>query len=52
MKPRSFIRSSIFEARNPKGQAIITEVGGEVVSIEEGRDRQQEITIQGTDDRR
>ncbi|HGI6526654.1 TPA: DNA-directed RNA polymerase subunit beta', partial [Listeria monocytogenes] len=42
----------IFEARNPKGQAIITEVGGEVVSIEEGRDRQQEITIQGTDDRR
>ncbi|WP_167628849.1 DNA-directed RNA polymerase subunit beta' [Listeria valentina] len=42
----------IFEARNPKGQATITEVAGEVVSIEEGRDRGQEITIQGTDDRR
>lgn len=42
----------IFEARNPKGQATITEVAGEVVSIEEGRDRGLEITIQGVDDRR
>ncbi|WP_163651670.1 DNA-directed RNA polymerase subunit beta' [Listeria sp. PSOL-1] len=42
----------IFEARNPKGQATITEVAGEVVSVEEGRDRGLEITIQGSDDRR
>lgn len=42
----------IFEARNPKGQAAITEVAGEVISIEEGRDRGLEITIQGVDDRR
>ncbi|OLN23113.1 DNA-directed RNA polymerase subunit beta' [Domibacillus antri] len=37
----------IFEARNPKGQALISEINGTVTSITEGRDRQQEITIQG-----
>ncbi|OES45960.1 DNA-directed RNA polymerase subunit beta' [Domibacillus iocasae] len=37
----------IFEARNPKGQAIISEINGNITSITEGRDRQQEITIQG-----
>ncbi|OMP67954.1 DNA-directed RNA polymerase subunit beta' [Domibacillus epiphyticus] len=37
----------IFEARNPKGQAIISEINGTVTSINEGRDRQQEIVIQG-----
>ncbi|WP_046176542.1 DNA-directed RNA polymerase subunit beta' [Domibacillus indicus] len=37
----------IFEARNPKGQAIISEINGTITSITEGRDRQQEITIQG-----
>ncbi|WP_110925995.1 DNA-directed RNA polymerase subunit beta' [Bacillus massiliglaciei] len=37
----------IFEARNPKGQAIISEIEGTVVSINEIRDKQQEITIQG-----
>ncbi|WP_338450516.1 DNA-directed RNA polymerase subunit beta' [Niallia oryzisoli] len=37
----------IFEARNPKGQAVITEIDGVVVGINEGRDRQHEIVIQG-----
>ena len=37
----------IFEARNPKGQAIITEIEGTVVSINEIRDKQQEIVVQG-----
>ncbi|WP_139492804.1 DNA-directed RNA polymerase subunit beta' [Brevibacillus dissolubilis] len=29
----------LFEARNPKGQAVITEIDGEVVSIREDKDR-------------
>lgn len=37
----------IFEARNPKGQAVITEMAGAVVGINEGRDRQHEIVVQG-----
>ncbi|MEW4286480.1 DNA-directed RNA polymerase subunit beta' [Priestia koreensis] len=37
----------LFEARNPKGQAVITEVAGTVTNITEGRDRQHEITVQG-----
>ena len=37
----------IFEARNPKGQAVITEIEGTVVSINEVRDRQHEIVVQG-----
>lgn len=37
----------IFEARNPKGQAVISEIEGTVTSITEGRDRQHEITVQG-----
>ncbi|EOR22008.1 DNA-directed RNA polymerase subunit beta' [Cytobacillus oceanisediminis] len=37
----------IFEARNPKGQAVITEMAGVVVGINEGRDRQHEIVVQG-----
>ena len=37
----------IFEARNPKGQAVISEIDGTVVGINEGRDRQQEIVVQG-----
>ncbi|MCJ7843044.1 DNA-directed RNA polymerase subunit beta' [Lederbergia sp. NSJ-179] len=37
----------LFEARNPKGQSVITEIGGIVTSISEGRDRQHEIVIQG-----
>jgi len=37
----------LFEARNPKGQAVISEIEGTIVSINEIRDKQQEITIQG-----
>ncbi|RFU68637.1 DNA-directed RNA polymerase subunit beta' [Peribacillus saganii] len=37
----------IFEARNPKGQALITEIEGTVVAINEVKDKQQEIVIQG-----
>jgi len=37
----------IFEARNPKGQAVISEIEGIVVGINEGRDRQHEIVVQG-----
>ncbi|MGX1901962.1 DNA-directed RNA polymerase subunit beta' [Thermolongibacillus altinsuensis] len=37
----------LFEARNPKGQAIISEIDGVVVSINETRDRQQEIVVKG-----
>ncbi len=33
----------IFEARNPKGQAVITEISGEVIDIKEGEKR--EVTI-------
>ncbi|KAB2329212.1 DNA-directed RNA polymerase subunit beta' [Cytobacillus depressus] len=37
----------LFEARNPKGVAVISEIEGVVVGINEGRDRQHEIVIQG-----
>jgi DNA-directed RNA polymerase subunit beta' len=37
----------LFEARNPKGQAVISEIDGVVVSINQTRDRQQEIVVQG-----
>ncbi|MEK3936981.1 DNA-directed RNA polymerase subunit beta' [Sporosarcina sp. FSL W7-1349] len=37
----------IFEARNPKGQAVISEIKGEIVDIDEIREGQKEITIQG-----
>jgi DNA-directed RNA polymerase subunit beta' len=37
----------IFEARNPKGVAVISEIDGVVVGINEGRDRQHEVVIQG-----
>lgn len=36
----------LFEARNPKGQAVISEIDGEVVSIREGKDR-REIEVRG-----
>ena len=38
----------LFEARNPKGQAVISEIDGEVTAINEGKDRQHEITIVGS----
>ncbi|MCA1032755.1 DNA-directed RNA polymerase subunit beta' [Bacillus timonensis] len=37
----------LFEARNPKGQAVISEIDGTVSSITEVRDKQHEIVIQG-----
>ncbi|WP_108672022.1 DNA-directed RNA polymerase subunit beta' [Peribacillus acanthi] len=37
----------IFEARNPKGQAVISEIDGTIVAINEGKDKQQEIVVQG-----
>ena len=37
----------IFEARNPKGQAVISEIDGVIVAINEGKDRQNEIVVQG-----
>lgn len=43
----------IFEARNPKGVATITEVAGEVVSIDENAaSRTKDITIKGVTDTR
>ena len=43
----------IFEARNPKGQAVITEVTGEVIEInEEASTRTKEVTIKGKTDTR
>jgi len=43
----------IFEARHPKGQAVITEVTGEVVSIDENpAARTKEVTIKGETDTR
>ncbi|MRX72552.1 DNA-directed RNA polymerase subunit beta' [Bacillus lacus] len=36
----------LFEARNPKGQATISEIEGTVVSLTEVRDKQQEIVVQ------
>jgi DNA-directed RNA polymerase subunit beta' len=37
----------LFEARNPKGQAVISEIDGVVTAINEGRDRQYEVVVQG-----
>ncbi|MDW4359116.1 DNA-directed RNA polymerase subunit beta' [Staphylococcus saprophyticus] len=40
----------IFEARNPKGQAVITEIEGVVDDIKLAKDRQQEIVIKGANE--
>ncbi|HEY9581487.1 MAG TPA: DNA-directed RNA polymerase subunit beta' [Savagea sp.] len=37
----------IFEARNPKGKAVISEIKGEIIEIDEIREGQKEVTIQG-----
>ena len=37
----------IFESRNPKGQAVISEISGTVSDIDEIREGLKEITIQG-----
>jgi len=36
----------LFEARNPKGQAVITEIGGKVIEIREVKDK-REVEISG-----
>jgi len=42
----------IFEARNPKGLAHISEIDGYVTDISEGKDKQQVIVIQGEVEKR
>ncbi|MGV3112108.1 DNA-directed RNA polymerase subunit beta' [Staphylococcus pettenkoferi] len=42
----------IFEARNPKGQAVTTEIEGVVEEIKLAKDRQQEIVIKGANETR
>lgn len=43
----------IFEARNPKGQAVISEVAGEIIEIKEDQgSRTKEITVKGETDER
>ena len=43
----------IFEARHPKGQAVITEVTGEIESIEENPEaNEKEVTVKGYTDTR
>ncbi|NYF25767.1 DNA-directed RNA polymerase subunit beta' [Sporosarcina sp. JAI121] len=37
----------IFESRNPKGVAVISEIKGDIIEIDEIREGQKEITIQG-----
>ena len=37
----------LFEARNPKGQALISEIHGTVTDIETVKDHQQEIKVKG-----
>ncbi|MFS0784201.1 DNA-directed RNA polymerase subunit beta' [Bacillus sp. 1P06AnD] len=37
----------IFEARNPKGLSHISEIDGVVIAINEAKDKQQEIVVQG-----
>lgn len=43
----------IFEARNPKGQAVVTEVTGDIIDItEDAATRTREVTIKGKTDTR
>ncbi|WP_277988195.1 DNA-directed RNA polymerase subunit beta' [Vagococcus fluvialis] len=43
----------IFEARNPKGVAVVSEVAGEVIEIsEDAADRTKEVIVKGTTDTR
>ncbi|UBH08506.1 DNA-directed RNA polymerase subunit beta' [Macrococcus armenti] len=37
----------LFEARNPKGQAVISEINGEIIDINVVKDRMQEIKVKG-----
>ncbi|WP_172370519.1 DNA-directed RNA polymerase subunit beta' [Sporosarcina jiandibaonis] len=38
----------IFEARNPKGKAVISEINGTVTEIDEIREGQHEVTVEGS----
>ncbi len=42
----------LFEARNPKGEAVISEIEGHILSIEMIKDRQQEIKVKGDEETR
>ncbi|MCP8618053.1 DNA-directed RNA polymerase subunit beta' [Salirhabdus salicampi] len=42
----------LFEARNPKGQAAITEVHGTIEAINEAKDNKMEIVVQGDVEKR
>ena len=43
----------IFEARNPKGVAVVSEVAGEVIEVsEDASDRTKEVIVKGTTDTR
>ncbi|OFO49819.1 DNA-directed RNA polymerase subunit beta' [Nosocomiicoccus sp. HMSC059G07] len=42
----------LFEARNPKGEAVISEIEGTIASIEMIKDRQQEIKVKGDEETR
>ncbi|MCG1214744.1 DNA-directed RNA polymerase subunit beta' [Staphylococcus epidermidis] len=42
----------IFEARNPKGQAVITEIEGVIDDIKLAKDHQQEIIVKGANETR
>lgn len=42
----------IFEARNPKGQAVITEIEGVIDDIKLAKGRQQEIIVKGANETR
>ncbi|QRN50830.1 DNA-directed RNA polymerase subunit beta' [Macrococcoides bohemicum] len=37
----------LFEARNPKGQAVISEINGEIIELNVVKDRMQEIKVKG-----
>ncbi|KNH37390.1 MULTISPECIES: DNA-directed RNA polymerase subunit beta' [Exiguobacterium] len=41
----------LFEARNPKGQAVISEIDGQVIDFTESRDK-RELTVQGLSETR
>ena len=44
--------SKRFSKRNPKGQAVITEIEGVVEDIKLAKDRQQEIVVKGANETR
>ena len=49
---RSSTYSRDLRRRNPKGQAVITEIEGVVEDIKLAKDRQQEIVVKGANETR